>query len=77
MNSLVTACLASRVSHPVFLLMLTEDSLKIISVTGAHSGVGKTTLCSILFENLNGFGGIKFTKTSLYTSVIDDARYPE
>ena len=53
--------------------MLTEDPLKIISVTGAHSGVGKTTLCSILFGNLYGFGGIKFTKTSLYTSVIDDA----
>jgi len=54
--------------------MLTEDSLKIISVTGAHSGVGKTTLCSVLFDNLKGFGGIKFTKTPLYTSVIDDAR---
>jgi hypothetical protein len=54
--------------------MLTEDPLKIISVTGAHSGVGKTTLCSVLFENLKGFGGIKFTKTSLFTSVIDDAR---
>jgi len=47
-------------------------SLKIISVTGAHSKVGKTTLCSILLENLNGFGAIKFTKTPLYTSVIDD-----
>ena len=54
--------------------MLTEDSLKIISVTGAHSGVGKTTLCSILFENLKGFGGIKFTKTSLYTSIVIDER---
>ncbi|RJR15139.1 MAG: hypothetical protein C4581_12930, partial [Nitrospiraceae bacterium] len=45
---------------------------KIISVTGAHSKVGKTTLCSILLENLKGFGAIKFTKTPLYTSVIDD-----
>jgi len=51
-----------------------EDSLKIISVTGAYSGVGKTTLCSILFENLKGFGGIKFTKTSLYTSIVLDER---
>ena len=47
-------------------------SFKVISVTGAHSKVGKTTLCSILLENLKGFGAIKFTKTSLYTSVIDD-----
>lgn len=54
--------------------MLAEDSFKIISVAGAHSGVGKTTLCSILLENIKGFGGIKFTKTSLYTSVVDDAK---
>jgi len=47
-------------------------SFKIVSVTGAHSKVGKTTLCSILLENLSGFGAIKFTKTPLYTSVIDD-----
>ncbi len=47
-------------------------SFKIVSVTGAHSNVGKTTLCSILLENLKGFGAIKFTKTHLYTSVTDD-----
>lgn len=45
---------------------------KIISVTGAHSQVGKTTLCSILLENLEGFGAIKYTGDSFYTSVIDD-----
>ncbi len=44
--------------------MSTEGHFKIISVTGAHSGVGKTTLCSILLKNLKGFGAIKFTKTS-------------
>jgi hypothetical protein len=49
-----------------------EDPFKIISVTGAHSKVGKTTLCSILLENLKGFGAIKFTKTPFYTSVVDD-----
>jgi len=65
--------LASRIPHPVFFTMLADDSFKIISVAGAHSGVGKTTLCSILLENIKGFGGIKFTKTSLYTSVVDDA----
>lgn len=52
--------------------MATHNSFKIISVTGAHSGVGKTTLCSILLKNLEGFGAIKFTKTPLYTSVVDD-----
>lgn len=53
-------------------LMPIEDPFKIISVTGAHSKVGKTTLCSILLENLKGFGAIKFTKTPFYTSVVDD-----
>jgi molybdopterin-guanine dinucleotide biosynthesis protein len=43
----------------------------ILSVTGAHSGVGKTTLCSILLKEFKGFGAIKFTKTGLYTSVVD------
>ncbi len=45
---------------------------KIISVTGAHSKVGKTTLCSIILKNLEGFGAIKCTKSPLYTSVVDD-----
>ena len=46
--------------------------LKIISVTGAHSGVGKTTLCVLLLKTLKGFGAIKYTRTHLYTSVTDD-----
>jgi len=41
-------------------------------VTGAHSKVGKTTLCSILLKNLKGFGAIKFTKTSLYAKIVED-----
>ncbi len=36
--------------------------------------MGKTTLCSILLKELEGFGAIKFTKTSLYTSMVDDAK---
>lgn len=43
--------------------MPAKKTLKIISVTGAHSSVGKTTLCSILLNGLEGFGAIKFTKT--------------
>ncbi len=52
--------------------MSARNSFRIISVTGAHSKVGKTTLCSILLQNLRGFGAIKFTKTALYTLVTDD-----
>lgn len=47
-------------------------NFRIISVTGAHSKVGKTTLCSILLKNLKGFGAIKFTKTALYARIVDD-----
>lgn len=48
------------------------SKFRIISVTGAHSKVGKTTLCSILLKNLKGFGAIKFTKTSLYEKIVED-----
>ena len=51
---------------------LPMPKFRIISVTGAHSKVGKTTLCSILLKNLKGFGAIKFTKTSLYSKLVDD-----
>ncbi len=52
--------------------MVSNDNFTIISVTGAHSSVGKTTLCSILLKNLKGFGAVKFTKTEMFTSVTDD-----
>jgi len=52
--------------------MSVEKSPKIISVTGAYSGVGKTTVCSILLKNLKGFGAIKFTKTPRYASIVED-----
>ena len=50
---------------------MSPDKYSILSVAGAHSGVGKTTLCSILLKEFKGFGAIKFTKTELYTSVVD------
>src|SRR4030065_1688381 len=50
-----------------------KNSPFIISVTGACSNVGKTTLCSILLNEFKGFGAVKFTKTEMYTSVIDDS----
>lgn len=51
---------------------MSVEDLKIISVAGAHSNVGKTTLCSILINELKGFGAIKFTKTPIYTSLVED-----
>jgi molybdopterin-guanine dinucleotide biosynthesis protein len=52
--------------------MSDNNSPFIISVIGAHSNLGKTTLCSILLGDLKGFGAVKFTKTEMYTSIIDD-----
>jgi molybdopterin-guanine dinucleotide biosynthesis protein len=43
----------------------------IISVTGAYSGVGKTSLCLLLLTELGEFGAIKFTKTELYSSLSE------
>jgi len=50
---------------------------KIISVTGAHSMVGKTTLCSILLNEFRGFGAIKFTKTPEHRAQSTEHRQTE
>ena len=52
--------------------MSDNRDFRIVSVTGAQSSVGKTSLCALLLGHLHGFGAIKFTKTELYTSVTDD-----
>ncbi|HET6516049.1 MAG TPA: hypothetical protein VFG09_12875 [Thermodesulfovibrionales bacterium] len=44
----------------------------IIGVGGAHSGAGKTTYASLILERLKGWGAIKYTKTGLYSSLVDD-----
>lgn len=44
----------------------------IIGIGGAHSGAGKTAYASLLLLNLKGWGAIKYTKTGLYSSIIDD-----
>jgi molybdopterin-guanine dinucleotide biosynthesis protein len=66
---MISPCILYLISCILYPVLM---SFKIISVTGAHSSVGKTTLCSILLKNLKGFGAIKYTKTPLYTSVSDD-----
>ncbi len=44
----------------------------LISVTGAHSGAGKTSLACLILENLKGsWGAIKYTKTAVLSSVSD------
>jgi len=44
----------------------------IIGVGGAHSGSGKTAYASLLLRRLRGWGAIKYTKTGLYASLVDD-----
>ncbi len=54
----------------------------IIGVGGGHSGAGKTTIASMLLSALSSesrtpgasrrWGAIKYTKTALFTSLIDD-----
>src|SRR4030042_4738233 len=49
----------------------------IIGIGGAHSGVGKTTVASLILKRLKGWKGcdaIKYTKTSLYCSVVEDIK---
>lgn len=44
----------------------------IIGIGGAHSGAGKTTYAALLLKKLKGWGAVKYTKTALYSSIIDD-----
>lgn len=44
----------------------------LIGIGGAHSGSGKTTYASLLFQRLRGWGGIKYTKTDIYCSLVDE-----
>ena len=46
--------------------------MRIITVSGARSNVGKTSLVSLLAARLPGYGAIKVTITDLFTSVTDD-----
>ena len=46
--------------------------MKVVTVSGAQKGVGKTALAEFLLQNLYGFAAIKITMTDLYTSVLED-----
>jgi molybdopterin-guanine dinucleotide biosynthesis protein len=43
----------------------------IIGIGGAHSKVGKTGVACQLLRSLSGWGAIKYTKTSFYSSIVD------
>jgi molybdopterin-guanine dinucleotide biosynthesis protein len=44
----------------------------IIGIAGSYSGAGKTAVASLILKKFKNWGAIKYTKTSLYCSVVDD-----
>lgn len=44
----------------------------IIGVCGSHSGAGKTRIAELILRNFKGWGAIKYTKTELYSSIIEE-----
>jgi|Deesub1362B_J571_1020462.scaffolds.fasta_scaffold00139_54 molybdopterin-guanine dinucleotide biosynthesis protein len=47
--------------------------MKIISICGAHSGCGKTTVAEAILQGLEGrWGALKYTRTAFYTTVSDE-----
>jgi molybdopterin-guanine dinucleotide biosynthesis protein len=45
---------------------------RVITISGSHSGVGKTYLATLLIRHLPGFAAIKVTHDDLLVSVTDD-----
>jgi molybdopterin-guanine dinucleotide biosynthesis protein len=45
---------------------------RIIGIGGSGSGAGKTTIACKILESFRGWGAIKYTKTSFYSSITDD-----
>jgi molybdopterin-guanine dinucleotide biosynthesis protein len=43
-----------------------------IGIGGGYSGSGKTTVACEILKKLKGWGAIKYTKTFLYSSIIDN-----
>lgn len=44
----------------------------IVGVGGSRSGIGKTSVATRILSAFAGWGAIKYTNTSLYSSIIDD-----
>ena len=47
------------------------SDMRVVTVSGAHKGVGKTVLAELILHTLSGFAAIKITMSSVYTSVSD------
>jgi len=45
---------------------------RIIGIGGGGRSAGKTTIACRILESFSGWGAIKYTRTSFYTSIIDD-----
>jgi molybdopterin-guanine dinucleotide biosynthesis protein len=45
---------------------------RIIGIGGSGSGAGKTTIACRILESFGGWGAIKYTKTSFYSSITDE-----
>lgn len=46
----------------------------VIGIGGSRSNIGKTTVATAILNRLKGWGAIKYTKTAIYSSIIDDVR---
>jgi molybdopterin-guanine dinucleotide biosynthesis protein len=45
----------------------------IIGIGGGHSGAGKTSVATNILQSFRSWGAIKYTRTSLYASIVDDS----
>lgn len=43
-----------------------------VGVGGCRSGAGKTSVATLILKSFPGWGAIKYTKTDLYASIIDE-----
>ncbi|HMK49357.1 MAG TPA: hypothetical protein VK435_04845 [Thermodesulfovibrionales bacterium] len=44
----------------------------VIGIAGAHSGAGKTTVACEILRQFEGWGAIKYSRTSFFSSITDD-----
>ncbi len=44
----------------------------IIGIAGSHSGVGKTTVACEILKRFKGWGAMKYSRTSFFSSITDD-----
>ena len=67
---LIIVC--NLLSAACYLLFSIDMKPFIIGIGGSYSGAGKTTIACKILQRLKGWGAIKYTKTAIYCSIIDD-----